>query len=188
MRQLLTALLFSMALQQAFAGKSVVICYDSWPPAKITHPATLKKNGFIVDMLRSIYEKHGYQVTTQEMPYMRAIAQVEKDNCDLEPATTLAISKVGLFPRMPSYVSQYVFFARKGSSFNYTGTASLKGLLLGNVLGYNYSSMDKDFQNYISAGGAGISTLTGPASVDRTFMQIAAGRVDLFAEDINVGK
>jgi polar amino acid transport system substrate-binding protein len=189
MKPIFASLLLAVLSSTAYSAEKVVICFDSWPPAKITGAqAKPDRHGFIVDMLRKIYEKHGFQVEMQAMPYMRAIAEVEQGRCDLEPATTLMISKVGLFAKTPSYVSQYVFFTPKGSTFQYSGVASLKNLKLGTVVGYDYSSMDSEFQKYITAAGPFVSSLAGLGAVDRTFKKISLGWLDLFAEDINVGQ
>ncbi len=191
--QLLTiiALLAGAIQLQAENKKEVVtICYDSWPPAKISPQPTGNenlRNGFIVDMLRDIYVRNGYEVKLLGMPYIRALSDVENGNCDLEPATVPNTTRNGLYPKIPSYSSKYVFFSKKKSTFKYKDVNSLVGFKLGHVPAYDYSPMDKDLQNYIEMGGKGVSTTFGDESVKKNFLKLQEGSIDIFCEDKNVG-
>ena len=187
---LIVSLMLCSLAAEAGPKKTVRICYGAWAPAMIPPggKGSSERHGFLVDMFAEIYSQNGYQVTFQEMPYLRAVREVESGNCDMSPSATLAVSSTALFSKTPSYFSEYVFFSRREVPFKYTGVDSLKKVIVGNVPGYDYSSLDPDFQKYLNQkNNKMVMTVSGNASVDRLFRQMAMDRVDVFCEDLNVG-
>lgn len=176
--------LFLFNIQTAYSKEDVVLCFESWPPAQIvSDDSKQQKNGYLVDMMRDIFTKHGFNVILRPTPYLRAIKDVEIGRCDLHPGGTREVSKLTLHPKMPSYPSEYVFFTRKDFNFHYTGPESLKNVKLGNVAGYDYSSVDKKLQEYITAGGRNVTTIYGDTSAKQIIQKIDNKDLDVFCED-----
>lgn len=186
---LLLFVILTSVTAKAVPTKKVTICFDSWPPAMIPpNGAEQSQHGFLVDMFAEIYSAHGYKITYKRMPYLRSVKEVENGNCDMGPSATHEVSAKALFSKDPSYISTYTFFARRDSSFKYSGVESLEKVILGNVTGYDYSSIDPKFQEYISRkNNKMVFTVAGDSAVERIFRLIATGRADTFCEDYNVG-
>lgn len=189
MKRCTIGLLLCLLGANVVAKEIVTICYDEWPPAKIRiseQDGVQQSRGFVVDMLRDIYAKHGYTVHFKQLPYARALQEVQFGRCDLEPATVFNTNGSGLFPSTPSYQSPYIFFIRDRKLSHYQGPSSLKGIILGTLRGYNYSNIDASLQQYIDKG-EGVRNIAGSGGVVRVFQLMEKGYVDAFYEDIHVG-
>ncbi len=181
--------LFAPAAFPESAPKLLRLCYDEWPPSTIFPTEQNPQRGFTIDMLTHIFSSNGYQVKYMEVPYARGIELVRQGDCDLLAEVPDGAAKGVLYPEMNTFTYKQVFFVKKGSVWSYNGVASLKGLRVGNIAGYDYTSIDPEFQSYLQdpENKKNITVLAGETALPQMMKMISAGRIDTFNEALLIG-
>lgn len=193
MRILLLLLLFCRALlaaEQPRALNRITLCYDHWPPATIHASVREPRHGFAVDMARDIFLQADYAVTLRQVPYARGLHDVVSGGCDVMLLMPKLPGSGIRYPRLPVMHSRNGFFVPAHSQWRYQGTASLSTLRIGNIIGYDYSSISPAFAAFIAqpAAGASIITKSGAQALPQLLSLLALGRLDLMVEDEQVAR
>ncbi len=124
----------SMPSNRSSGLKHLKIATLEWPPYV---GKSVIDNGFTTEIVRSAFEKAGYKVTFEFMPWKRVLAEVESGQCDAgypayytdDRAQTYSMTK-------PFANGPLVFFKHKDSEINYNTLEDLKGKKIGIVRGY----------------------------------------------------
>lgn len=174
---------------EASAKPQLRLCYDEWPPSTIFPTEKNPERGFTIDMLTHIFSAGGYEVKYVQVPYARGIELVRQGDCDLLAEVPEGAAKGVLYPEMNTFAYKQVFFVKKGSKWSYNGVSSLKGLRVGNIAGYDYSSIDPAFQEYLQnpENKKSVTVLAGETALPQMMKMISAGRIDTFNEALLVG-
>lgn len=87
--------------------------------------------GYVVELIKKIFENTQYQLSIHIYPWSRAIKNVSSGKADalLSPAKSEAPNL--LYPELSVGYQQMCFFTLRNSSWHYDGTSSLKGLRIG---------------------------------------------------------
>lgn len=192
-RVMLLLLLFCnelLASGQSTTLNRITLCYDHWPPVTIHASVREPRHGFMVDMARDIFLQANYAVTLREVPYARGLHDVVAGGCDVMLLMP-KLSGLGVrYPRLPAMHSRNGFFVPVHSQWQYRGLASLAGLRIGNIIGYDYSSISPAFAAFIAqpAAGASIITKSGVQALPQLLSLLALGRLDLMVEDEQVAR
>jgi ABC-type amino acid transport substrate-binding protein len=95
------------------------ICLDS------SHP------GYVVELIKKIFENTQYQISINIYPWSRAIKNVSSGKADalLSPVKSEAPNL--LYPKFAVGYQQMCFFTQQKSSWRYNGLSSLKGVQIG---------------------------------------------------------
>ncbi len=98
------------------AGPSnLFICYDPWPPSMISPLKEDPKRGFVIDMLKDIFQSNGYSITFSKMPYIRAKIETEAGRCHIMAEVVPDKNSKLLFTEMATFPHQYSIFVKKGN-------------------------------------------------------------------------
>lgn len=99
-----------------------------WCPQICLDP---KHPGYVVELVRKIFENSQYQLNITIYPWSRAIKNVSSGRSDalLSPAKSEAPNL--LYPKFPVGYQQMCFFNRYESFWHYDGVNSLKGMQIG---------------------------------------------------------
>lgn len=116
----------------------------------VCDPEKEGEKGFVIDIFRAIFEKHGYTVKFEVQPWTRALKTFnDKGAFDgLVAATKIhPINKdIAVFPETEICIYTHKFYAPKDSSlignWKYKGIESLKNIRLGGIKGWSYSSIE----------------------------------------------
>jgi polar amino acid transport system substrate-binding protein len=191
MFKLMPLLLFCGALLAAepqMIKKEITLCYDHWPPATIHASIREPRHGFMVDTARDIFSRADYAVTLREVPYARGLHDVVAGSCDI----MLLMPKLNMagvyFPQQPGMLSRNGLFVPTGSNWHYRNLHSLDNLRVGNIIGYDYSSLNLEFATFIAqpSHGASIVTKGGNNALPQLLNLLALGRLDVMVEDERV--
>ena len=152
---------------------------DSWPPYAGVSGG--EQEGYIVEVLREVYEPLGYEVRYVNQPWTRCIEQVRSGEmtglagCDVHEAPDL------LFPRHAIGVTEPTFYVPEGSTWWYTGIGSLLEVRLGAIRGYTYQ---RDIDVYIRQHrySGRVLLAGGDAALAQLMRMLKAGRIDAFIE------
>ncbi|MHC4561546.1 MAG: substrate-binding periplasmic protein [Planctomycetota bacterium] len=153
---------------------------DPWPPYAGT--AGAEQEGYIVDVLRAIFEPLGYEVGYVNKPWTRCIDEVRHGNltglagCDVHEAPDL------VYPRETVGTTRPTFFVREGANWRYDGVDSLTSIRLGAIQDYTY---ERDVDVYIrqQQGTARVLLTRGNDALVRLIQALRAGAIDAFIEN-----
>ncbi len=105
-------------------------------------------NGIIVEILKAVYEKNGYQVVLEVAPYKRANIYVKKGYKDvlfglysMEKRRGLGMKVKTFSPEYPYSVEKTVAIYKKGYVINWKGLESLKRQSVAAIRGYDYDKV-----------------------------------------------
>ena len=176
------ALLAGLALSPLplVAGQVISLRADIWYP--FNGQPDDPKPGYVVEILRTVFEPKGYKIDYQIMPWKRAIAEGEKGTIQGIIGASKTDAPTYTYPEETIGVSDSFFFVKKGSAWKYTGIDSLKGKLLGIASGYCYSD---PLDSYIQANAGNpklIDESSGDSPLELGIKKLKAGRIEVFVE------
>lgn len=133
-------------------------------------------DGFAVDIARAALARQGIQLDYTNMPYDRALLEV-RAGASRDAVVPAARDEAPdfVFPSEPASAIKYCFYARPGSTWRYTGVASLQRLSLVASSGYRYGEGVDEFIR--AHAGTSVTLLTGDEQPDRMIRMVLAGRV-----------
>jgi polar amino acid transport system substrate-binding protein len=141
------------------------------------------KEGFVVEIIRAIFEP-AYTLRFHRVPYVRGIRLTEQGEYHGMPMLNSQSSQeIHLSKELIAILVQN-FYVKKGDPWRYEGVASLENIIVGTVIGYNYSPVDREYEAYLRkhrytdkvdyTGGVGASLAN--------LKKILAGRIRTFNE------
>lgn len=174
----------SLLVLPARAETTLTLAGSEWCPynCSLESPAGL---GYMVDVAKAVFEP-AYKIDYLLVNWPRAIESVKSG-----AMTGLVGSSKRdgfVFTREPLGIAQNGFAVRSGDSFSYAGPASLAGRVLGAITGYSYTD---EIDAYVAANAANqnaVQLTAGDAALTNNLRKLAAKRVDLVVEDVNVLK
>ncbi len=102
-------------------------------------------NGIIMDILKEVYEKNGYSIHLEIVPYARANLYVKKGQKDIlfglysmKKRDSLGMALNTFTPKYPYSVESTVAVFKKDRFRNWKGRKSLKGYRVVAIRGYQY--------------------------------------------------
>lgn len=184
-------LLASTILPKTVSAETLKVCLDPWPPMTIFTTETQNRRGVVIDMMSDIYAKAGYTLEIFQVPYARGLQMVSDGICDMLPEKEFSplIDQNFVYADQATFEYPTAFVIRRDDSWRYTGMESVYGRRIATGEGWDYSSMSTDYQNYLDAPANKdlIEIIAGDANVvERIFSMIAAGRVDMYADNVLV--
>lgn len=150
-----------------------------WPPYL---SADLPHQGIVAQLIKDIFAKAGYQVSFTFLPWTRAY----KSTANSEYAATAVWMhqpdrEHDFWYSEPVLNEQFVFFHLKHDGFDWHTMQDLSGKIVGGVRAYSYGPvLDQALEE-------GIFSMTRVNSTEQSLRMLAAGRTDLFAEEMNIG-
>lgn len=155
---------------------------DAWMPFN-GDPAA-DKPGYVVELLREVFEPLGIKVDYQTMPWAAAIMSAEAGEIDgiIGANTKEAVNLVTGVEAVAE--PQFALFTRKDFVWKYDSLRSLPRVRLGAIEGYSYwASLD----GYIEKSSApALKLYTGDTPLVEAMADLADGRIDVMAESVLV--
>jgi len=124
----LTSPLLAKESEQTAVEEVIYIDAIDWCPQICLDP---KRPGYVVELVKKIFENTRYQLKIKVYPWSRAIKNVSSGRADalLSPAKSEAPNL--LYPKLHVGYQQMCFFTRYESNWRYDGINSLEGLQIG---------------------------------------------------------
>jgi len=96
------------------------------------------KSGYLIDILKAIFESQGYNITYKAMPWNYALYGVQNGQFDAILRTTRGEGSRLIFPKESVGLLNVQFMVRKNSTWRFQGISSLEKMRLGCVSNYDY--------------------------------------------------
>lgn len=179
----LLAILLALLIPAAAAAErpSIRLAADHWCPVNCR--PTDDKPGYMIEIAREVFGRHGIDVDYSLAPWERALELVRDG---------VMTGAVGAFPGDGLLLGEawlgearMVVARRKGSAFAYAGPDSLQDIRLGAIRHYIYDSGPVDA--YLAAAAAGdhvdrVKLLSGADVTNRLILLLMQDRVDAILE------
>lgn len=175
----ISVFIFNMGVSDA-ASNVISIRADIWAPYN-DDPSSVSP-GSMVEIVKRIYQKAGYEIDYQIMPWTRSIMAVEKGTYDaIIGATTECPDCITPRESIGEMISH--FYVKKGSSWRYTGPDSLKTVSVGVIADYAYADA---FDAYVEANKdnvKAVDVMHGDEPLQKNIKKLLAGRLDTVIEN-----
>lgn len=168
------------AAPSAVFERRISLRADSWCPYNCDPKSD--RQGYMVDIVRAVFEPLGYTVDYNILPWSRALNETRSGQHDAVLGAGRDDAKDFVFG-LPLGLSGSVLAQRRGYGFHYQGPASLQGHRLGAAQDYAY---DPELDAYIQAAAGqmnAVQLLTGENVASLNLRKLAGGRIDLVLED-----
>ena len=170
------------------ADKTIIAVYDHYPPSTIIPSDDEPRRGFANDMLRDIFEKAEYTVVFKEQPLARALETMASGGAHVYPEIIKPLAPSLLYPESPTFNHDYVIWVKNDGPWVYNGADSLRGRRVGNVVGYEFGHLDKDYDAFILDEETDLFETGGTDAISRLFQMLDLGRIDMYCESYLVGQ
>ncbi|HKI81755.1 MAG TPA: transporter substrate-binding domain-containing protein [Pseudodesulfovibrio sp.] len=132
---LVLCLLALTASSPATAQERVLVVSDTWMPYNGTPGSS--REGYAVEILRVVFERHGFAVEYRRLPRKRAVGDVRSGRADILIGATRSELPDFVFPKTPLGHSDLCFFTMD-NGWSFTGPESLEDVVTGYVQGHDY--------------------------------------------------
>ena len=181
MTKMMLTLMFLLFAGSAFAA-TLTVRADNWPP--YNSEPTAKNPGYMIEVLKEIYEPQGIAIDYQLMPWTRACNDVNAGKYDAVVGTDKSENPGMIFPQESFGDMVSTMYVRNDNPWRYAGIDSLAGKRLGVIDGYSYSD---ELDPYIEKNKGGkVFAATGDDALPMLIKMLQAGRIDVLIEDANV--
>lgn len=178
---LLSILAFAIGLTDIAAaqGATISIRADAWPPFNADPKDSLP--GYGIEILKAVFEKQGYKIDYQIMPWTRALEEMKAGKIDGAIGASTDDAPDAVFPSEPIAIITNTFFAKKGSTWTYAGISSFENIKLGVIESYPYS---EDIDKYIADNKKSdkVQAVSGDNALVTNIKKLQAGRIDVALE------
>lgn len=164
----------------AALAQTVSVRADYWYPYN-GDPADAKP-GYVIEILKAVFEKGGGKVDYAVMPWKRAVSEAEKGAVNGVIAALKSDTPDFAFPEEPIGMSENSLFVKKGSTWSFANMDSLKGKRLGIVNGYSYGAAVDEYIKKNLGNAQAIDESAGDNPVEQAIRKLQAGRIDVFVE------
>jgi len=174
------SLYFSSSVIQAETIRFVTIDYCPFTCDPLKEEG---KEGFMTEVLREAFEPAGYTLEIEMLPYARAVSSVQDGAYDGIVVVGKDYAPDLVYPDEPTVTQRVVFFANAGTSWRYTGVASLALVKVAVVKGYHY--VDPDLITYLEEeqqNETRVYVMHGDSTTERGLRMLQANRVNTFLE------
>jgi polar amino acid transport system substrate-binding protein len=161
----------------ADASHTIRLRSDSWMP--YTGQPADEQPGYVVEILRTVFEAKGYTIDYQIMPWDAAIKAAEVGEIEGVIGANQKEAQNLIVPKEAVGVSSIGLYTRKDNPWKYEGIPSLVGNKLGVSAGYSYW---KELDAFIAKQGPEIVTFSGDAPLLDAIKQLDQGQLSLIVE------
>ncbi len=167
----------------AAADKELAFCSDPWPP--YAGHADAEDEGYIVDILREVYEPLGYKVRYVNVPWSRCIRDTRDGIFNALAGADILEVPDFVFPGETIGITRPAFFVRGNKNWNFQGIKSLDRIKLGSIQDYTYETeLDEYIRRYQDTDR--VLIVKGNDALIRLITSVQESRIDAFIENAPV--
>ena len=141
------------------------------------------ETGYVLDLVRAIFEPKGIQVVFTPTPWARALQDARSGKCMAVIGALKQDAPDFIFPEEETGRACFEFYVKAGSDWKYQGIGSLEGRLLGVAKDYRYFP---ELDDHISAHPKGVYVSFGDRALESNVRLLLLGRLDTVVDDANV--
>lgn len=176
--------LLSFFMVSPARAETITIVADSWCPYNCDPSG--ERPGFMIEIAKKAFEKHGISVEYKIMPWARAIEETRKGKYSAIVGASLQDAPDFIFPNISQGWMQNRFYVGKDSPWRYQGGDSLSKISIGVIAGYSYSD---EIDGYLKANRNNpkyVQIVSGDNALEMNLGKLMAGRVGAIIEDTHV--
>ena len=159
---------------------TLTFCSDVWAP--YVNAQDNGREGYVIDLLREIYEPLGYNVELEIIPWSLCLKAVRSGRTTGVIGTDAEEAPALIFPEETMGVYRPLFYTLSQSKWTYHGIETLNGIRLGVVQDYSYSDeMDAYIEQYRQTDSILLSK--GEQPIDLLLNALQEGWLDAFVEN-----
>ncbi|EGB14193.1 extracellular solute-binding protein family 3 [Pseudodesulfovibrio mercurii] len=161
-------------------AESIIAASDEWCPFNCV-PGALRE-GYVVDILRAVFEPAGIAVDYRLMGWERAVEEGRRGHVSVVIGAADDEAEGFVFPEEEIGLDHFDFYVRAGDPWRYRGPESLLGRHLGIPAGY---SLAPDMAAYLKAhkDGMDIYRTAREKPAEHNLRLLVEGRLDVIADD-----
>ncbi len=161
-------------------AETLKIVADTWCPYNC-EPAA-EKPGFMIEIARKAFGRHGIDVVYTIEPWTRAIETTRNGAYDAIIGASRDDAPDFIFPAIPIGQMRNHFYTRPNSVWEYTGNLSLEKIALGVIEDYSYSKQLNDYIEKNKINNARIQSIAGADALELNIKKLMAKRIDALVE------
>lgn len=176
----------SFACHSFALAEEIVFVNDATPycPYTICNDG---KEGYVIDVVKTIFQNRGYTVTIKNQPWNRALATVDAGKANGILAVTKSAAPNLIYPRHEIATYIPAVFSLSDKSWNYENVDSLKKVRLGLIQNYGNGEGNPELEKYLNSKSSKISYIAAQDGDLHLFLMIEAEHIDAMIEDQLVG-
>jgi polar amino acid transport system substrate-binding protein len=169
----LFAILTTFPYQPVLAQSPLKLINDPWPPFT---GETLPGKGVATEIVSTALNRAGFQTVVEFVPWKRALEGTIDGTYDILITTSYSEERAKKVAYSNSYLSNTVrLIKRKNTPYRFDSLEDIRGLVVGVTKGYIYEPQF-DKATFFTKDDGGENVIAN-------LKKLAAGRIDLFAED-----
>ena len=178
MKALLLIFISVVIITPILWADELVIAADPWCPY-VCEPGSAKP-GFMVEIAKTVFAKAGHSVLYKTEPWARAIKNSRDGKNNGAFGAFISDAPDHIFSDEALGTSTTAVFVKKGSTWKYTGAASLENVSLGVIRGYSYG---EEIDNYVKKHEGNSKRVQLSNTLDSLVQKLVRGRIGAFPDD-----
>ncbi|MBN1968627.1 MAG: transporter substrate-binding domain-containing protein [Candidatus Delongbacteria bacterium] len=170
-------IVFFLSLVMFLQSEEIRVSADNWMPYNGT-PGD-KKEGFVIDVLKKIFNSEKITVTYDVKPWARAVQMGLDGEVDAVIGALTSDAEGFIFPEETIGNLANDFFVPVDSDWKYKDINSLIGKKIGIIKDYSYG---EEFDKYIENNPKSFDTVGGENAIDLNIKKLAINRIDLLID------
>lgn len=136
--------------------------------------------GFMVEIAREVFQKHGHTIDYSLMNWARAIADVRAGKFDALLGCSKGDAKGFIFPKVPTGIMSNHYFVLENNPWVYSGPLSLKNKSIGIINEYSYGDV---VDEQVKKKNPALKAVSGTDPLSRLIQMTETKRLDGFIEN-----
>ncbi len=160
--------------------ETIVISADPWLP--YTGEQKEGKQGYLIEIAKSIFEPLGIRIEYKTMPWARSIEQARKGNIQAIAGAYKSDAPDFIFTQRPQGHLKEYFYVLKDNPWRYLNLLSLESIALGVINGYSYGD---EIDRYIQKNKDNpkrIQSISGEIALSTNIAKLQKKRIEAFIE------
>lgn len=173
---LVATVLFVCGLKTSIANETITLAADEWAPYNI-RPG-VQPEGYMIDVAREIFGKHGIKVEYHTTTWKRVLEGTKNGIYSAAVGATRDDAPYLLFPDESLAIYRLTYWARKDTTWRYTGEKSLEQISLGVIDWYNYGLQLNRYINRHHDKPARVQVVSGNTALEMNLRKLQARRIE----------
>ncbi|SHL65393.1 substrate-binding periplasmic protein [Phytopseudomonas punonensis] len=162
-------------------AESLIMEADVWCPVNCAPDA--ERPGVFVELATQIFAEAGIGVDYRVTNWARAVQDVRNGRANALIGAGVRDAPDFLFGKQAPGISRNCFYARPGSTWRYTGLASLAGVRLGVINGYSYGEELDGYVRRYERDHERLQLAAGEQALALNVRKVELGRLDALVEN-----
>jgi polar amino acid transport system substrate-binding protein len=160
---------------ESAGGKTLSFVGDIWAPFNMSPGG--KPEGYIVDIIRAVFEPQGYEVDYRLVPWAQAIEETKAGEYTAIIGASSADGEGFVFPDEEIAITRLTFVTSATSAWKFTDRASVAKTSLAIIDGYDYRPWLTDYIAEHRGDKSRIQLMAGDSPLESNLRLVASGKV-----------